>query len=77
MIAILTHNIEMALRDLGYQRTISEYSRTKRKGLFCSGREFMIVTLPEQLAGMRISDYRIIGHPEPELVEMARARMVL
>lgn len=76
MIAILTHNTEMALRDLNYQRTVSEYSRATCKGLFWSGREFTIVTLPEQLYGLRISDYRIIGSPDPGLVTLARARMM-
>jgi hypothetical protein len=76
VIAILTHRVELALDALVREKSVGEYHRSSHKGLFTSGREFMIVTEARDLEGKRLSDYRIIGWPEPKLVEMARARMI-
>lgn len=77
LIAVLANRVEAALAALNNQRCVEEYNRATRRGVFTSGREFVVVTTPEHLAGMHISDYRVIGFPEPELVDLARARMVV
>jgi len=76
MIAILTDRVERAISQLKAERTIDEYSTTRRRGTFCSGREFVVVTLPEHLDGVRLKDYRVIGNVDNLLIDHARARMV-
>jgi hypothetical protein len=65
VIAILTHRVELALDALMREKSVGEYHRSTHKGVFT-----------RDLEGKRLSDYRIIGWPEPKLVEMARARMI-
>lgn len=75
LIAILTDNAEDAIRKLRKEETVMDYLPSRMTGVFWSGRDFRIFSDWEDLLGVRISDYRIIGRPSEQLVEKAKTRM--
>lgn len=77
LIAVLANKVEAALAALNSQRCVEEYDRATRRGVFTSGREFVVVTDVEQMMGLRLADYRVIGAVPEGMTVMARARMVV
>lgn len=77
MIAVLAKTAERALVDLNQQRCVKSYDQATRRGVFESDREFVIVTAPVHLMGLRLTDYRVCGEVSPELIRDARARMMV
>lgn len=75
MIAVITHNAQFAADQLRREGVLDLWTPSQMKGTFNSGREFIVVTRREQLEGRNITDYRIVGKPDSELIELARARM--
>jgi hypothetical protein len=77
MIAILTNNIDFAITQLRREGSLYDYHPTTRKGQFTSGREFLLVSEPAHLEAVNLTDYRVVGCVNADLIEMARTRMVV
>jgi hypothetical protein len=75
MIAILTNNLEFAIAQLRREGSLYDYRPTTRKGQFTSGREFLLASAPEHLMGVNLTDYRVVGCVNADLIEVARTRM--
>jgi hypothetical protein len=75
LIAILTHRVDIAWMALRREGSVAEFSMSEHRGLFTSGRAFKIITDPRQLMGLEIADYRVIGSPSEELIEVARSML--
>lgn len=75
LIAILTHDRQAALNQLKREGCVDTVKHARFEGIFTSGREFKVIAATDELAGREIGDYRIIGRPSPELIELARTRL--
>jgi hypothetical protein len=76
VIAILTNNVARAVNEIQRRGDLEEFKAGTRRGTFKSRREFVVVTELRELQGLGLADYMVIGYVEPELVELARTRMV-
>lgn len=75
MIAVLASRVEQALTHLNSMRCVEEFDKVTNKGVFTSGRKFLVVTEPKALQGLRLSDYILAGAVGDELISVARGRM--
>lgn len=78
LIAYLTDNMKRALNAIHADCEVVKFNHSTASGVIVEGGEhkrFRVYSDAQWLKGATISEYRIIGLPDPYLVEVARSMM--